>query len=468
MRLRTITGLVVGVLFSVAGHVPDVHATPWIEADDPFLRASIEQLADAGYLQGHRSTYPLMWSGIARDLSEIDVSALSEEHQFAFYRVRAALEFSQRPSTRVLRATLSSESDPEDIHQNTFADTLHERGAFTSGSSFTGNHWAGRFQTTFRANPADDKRYNFVGSYLATTIGNWAVSADQMPVWWGPAHENALVLSTNSLPIQALRLNRLSDEPIPGLGWLGHLHTTGFVGRTQSSASLGDNSVAGVRVSARPLRGIELGASYIGHWESLGDFYNQMAGLDARISLLRGVSLYGEVASNNSEDDDLAYTIGADARFSARADRIWQLYVEYSDVPALFYDRSAMMGDIIEEDGYRRWGYSLGAGQDQDMSALSLGVQSQNSNGQGWSVKIRRAEYGPTNFPVAMRFARVEMDKVETYQADVRYYVPVQDSLLTFGLGYRYDDVSAGAYSEPGRSERANEFSFNLGWEFRF
>lgn len=443
-------------------------ASPWIEADDPFLRASIEQLAAAGYLEGHRTTYPLMWSGIARDLNEIDVATLSEEHRFAFYRVRSALEFSQRPVTRVLRAKLSTDSKSQDSHQHTFADTSHERAAITSGSSFTGNHWAGRLQTTFRADSADDKSYHFVGSYLATTIGNWALSVDQVPIWWGPGHENALVLSTNSLPFQTIRVNRLSDEPVPGIGWLGHVHGTAFVGRTQSSATLGDNFAGGTRVTLRPHERIEFGASYLAHWESIGDFYNQIAGIDGRFGLSQRFSVYGEVAANHRDADDLAYTLGVDASFAQNEYRIWQLYAEFTEVPALFYDRSAFIGEDIELDGYRRWDYNIGAGQDQDVKALSVGMRTQRADGRSWSVKIRRAEYGQTNWPIGLRYGRSTLEDVETYQVDVQHQRPWKDALVTLGVSYRVDDVTRRSSPLSGGVTQDKDLSLKASWEFRF
>lgn len=42
-----------------------VYSSPWIEANDPFLRSSMLALSDGGVLNGVTSTFPLRWSSIA-------------------------------------------------------------------------------------------------------------------------------------------------------------------------------------------------------------------------------------------------------------------------------------------------------------------------------------------------------------------------------------------------------------------
>lgn len=461
--MRTIVVGALGLLWCSVGF-----ASPWVEADDPFLRASIEQLAAAGYLKGHRTTYPLMWSGIARDLRQIDVSTLSEEHQFAFYRVRAALEFSQLSVTRAIRAEFHTESDVQRASANTFGDTIHSRGAVSSATSYTGDFWASRLQTTFKSNAVDGKRYDFSGSYVATTIGNWAISVDQMPVWWGPSHENALVLSTNSMPIQAVRFNRLSDDTLYGLDLLGQFHATAFVGRSQNSSYRGDNYVGGARAVMRPHRRVEIGGSYVGHWESNGGFYSQMVGLDTRLVAFDRFSLYGEVASNNREFDDVAYTVGLDLHFSDNNNRIWQLYSEISDVPALFYDSSNFYGDSPDYSGYRRWGANIGAAQDQDVSAASFGVSTQGVDGRSWALKFRRVEYGKTNWPTVFRVGQIGLEKVESFQVNFTHQRPFGDSLFTMAVTYRNDDVARSADDLTMETGRKHDVGASVGWEFRF
>lgn len=60
-------------------------ASPWIESDDPLLRASIEMLFNQGVIKQPVNSYPLMWQGIARDLNAIEASSLPAQSQFAYH-----------------------------------------------------------------------------------------------------------------------------------------------------------------------------------------------------------------------------------------------------------------------------------------------------------------------------------------------------------------------------------------------
>lgn len=445
--------------------MPTAQASPWVEADDVFLRASIQQLADSGYLHGAVNTYPLMWSGIARDMREIDFAQLNESERFAYYRLRAALQFAQQG--RVSRVRLSGNSDEERLQS--FGDTYRENAAFTASRSFQWDHSAARIQTTLRSGGTDDKEYVFDGSYLATTVGNWALSADQMPLWWGPGQDSALVMSTNARPVQALRINRLRDDAsaVPVFGLLGNWQATAFVGRTQRAGALGDIQMGGARISLRPARFVELGASYTAQWggsnhpnnitdEGQG---NQVGGVDARFSLTGNWGLYSELASNNSDFDDLALVVGTDFSFSSPR-RLRQLFAEYSDIPAAFYD------DERDPAGYRRWQQSMGASHDQHVESIALGYRQQAASGEGLRLTLRMAEYGHTNWHMASEYELISGESVERLQLNIQYQRPVQDSLFGVGLELYSDELIVTTLGE--RKERENGLNITASWEFRF
>jgi hypothetical protein len=440
--------------------VPTVQASPWIDSDDVFLRVSIQTLADGGHLTGTVNTYPLMWSGISRDLRQIDYSSLNEGERFAFLRLRAALEYAQRD--RVTGLKLSGSSEEVGQHRG-FADTHREQGALRVSRTFGNEFTAGRIRTTFRMGTQDDKDFVLDGSYLATTLGNWALSVDQMPVWWGPGQDSALVLSTNARPVQAIRLNRLQDNASDyyGLNLLGNWHATAFIGRTQGAGSLGDAKMSGARFTARPFTFIELGASYTSHWDGDGHSgrYNETAGMDGRVRLPFNVGVYAESASRNNSFVEAAWLAGLDVDLHS-AEVLHHVFIEWTDIPANFYN------DTVESYGYRRWMQSIGSSYDQDVEGMVVGYSTQQANGEGWTAKLRWVDYGGTNLRMQQEHNIRSDGSVERIQLDLSSQYPLGNGLLKVGAQLNSDSVVAALSSE--RKERENDALVTLSWELRF
>ena len=66
----------ISMLFAVSA--ASLHASPWVEADDAYLKSNIQLLADAGVIRSPVQTYPLPWHAIARDLKQAKLDKLRE------------------------------------------------------------------------------------------------------------------------------------------------------------------------------------------------------------------------------------------------------------------------------------------------------------------------------------------------------------------------------------------------------
>lgn len=464
-RLR-VSLIVLGCLMALGSKV--VQASPFIEANDTFLRESINVLNDAGVIHSNVTSYPLPWYSIAQELRDVDISNLSELERFAFYRVQAALQFAQQPNYRIVQ--LRAANDNSLSSQTTV--NHRERAALSTGRSFTGDYLAGRVMVNWQTDSVDDKRYSFVGSYLATSVGNWALGIDQLHAHWGPGRRNALVLSDNAIPVQALRATRMLNEPIPYLSALGRVGATAFFGRTQRAGSLGDHPVMGARVSVTPIVGLEIGAGFTGQvggrgfeaessdyidvitLQSADTIGNQRAGLDVRLALMPLVQVYGEYAANIDDSSLIAYTIGADYRIPGN--RLATIFAEYSDIDAYFYD------DMRDPSGYRRHGLSAGASDDQDASALTLGYSTTDEFGRSLTVQVRHIEFGQSNRFILRDYSAPLTSDITRRQVDVTYQRALGNGLLSIGAEYFNDSSKA--------TDIEVEDGFNLytSWELRF
>ena len=455
--------LFAGAALSLGSWCAPAFANPWVEADDVYLRLSLQQLADAGYLKGNMSTFPLMWSGIVRDLRNISAAQLSESDRLAYYRVRSALNFAQQERVNTVRMQASSER----VRAQGFADTYYEHGRLRASRAFISNHSAGRLQTNVRLGTADQKDYTFEGSFLATTIGNWAFSVDQMPVWWGQGQQNALVLSTNSRPVQAFRFNRLQDDAssLPVLAWLGNWHATAFYGRTQNHGPLGDQEIAGGRVSIRPWTALTVAASFtVEAGSKLGE-RNQLLGIDGRLSLPFATALYGEVAERQGRTrltNQRAFTVGLD-HYLGRGPNLQQVFVEYTEVPAYFYD------DALDPAGYRRWEQNLGAGIDQDIDSVTMGYRFQRANGQAWRVYYQDQRIGGMNYLAAFQHDyNANTFSIDRRALNVNFQQGFAEGLLNIGIAYQYDKVARTLTNSGLERTSKGRLEVRLGWELRY
>lgn len=193
-------------------------ASPWIESDDPLLRASIEMLFNQGVIKQPVNSYPLMWQGIARDLNAIEASSLPAQSQFAYQHVKHALANAKQSTSSGIR--INYNGAPE--LQQSFGKRDQQKSGINSYGAITGNRVSAKVSVNYADEALDDEYTNYHGSYLAVLMGNWSVSAEQVSHWWGPSNDNALLLSNNASPMKGLRVNRANTQYV-GPSWLSFI-----------------------------------------------------------------------------------------------------------------------------------------------------------------------------------------------------------------------------------------------------
>ena len=86
-----------------------LRSEPWIDTRDQWLRSDIEMLSDAGIIKVPITTYPLMWSGIIRDIDDTDIRYINTKYKQVFWRVKklGKIALTQK-SVKELRISLAS------------------------------------------------------------------------------------------------------------------------------------------------------------------------------------------------------------------------------------------------------------------------------------------------------------------------------------------------------------------------
>ena len=97
------------VFFTVIG-IGVTFAEPWVNTKDGWLRADIETLSDAGIITVPISTYPLMWSGIIKDIDNTDIQNIADEYKAIYWRVKKSARRAMRKEVKQLLKTSAASS----------------------------------------------------------------------------------------------------------------------------------------------------------------------------------------------------------------------------------------------------------------------------------------------------------------------------------------------------------------------
>lgn len=391
-------------------------ASPWLEAQDPYLRQSLLTLSNAGIINVPVNTYPLPWKAVMADLQQVQVHDLPEQLQFAVMHLRHYL-FQARNGAQT---SIMLQGHSEDLTLAGFGEQHHEEAKVSVKRQFIGKHWAARLQVNYRKAPVDgSNRTSLDGSYAAVQIKDWILSVDALPLWWGPGQDSALVMSTHARPIEKVQLSRFNNQAFatPLLNWLGPVSFTTFVGQLDPIRRDADDSLLwGSRLTARPLPSLELGLSHSSQMNgtrierqgndltSIDD--NHMLGMDIRYSLpsqFGNAAVYAELANDTARNwgSQSAWLAGAEMHFGD-SNSAQTFYIEATDTLAKCSDNSVVAGNCFYEhqdyfSGYRHHGQAIGSMYDTDSRALTLGYRWFDNQGTGWQAKLRSIEFNRDN-----------------------------------------------------------------------
>jgi Capsule assembly protein Wzi len=275
---------------------------PWLAPGNTLIRHDVQLLVDSGVIDLPMSAWPIAASDLAHALEKIpETPSVAQAGTGRNKGADSAQELSAAQFAAIARlrslasegkATLATEvgvaARPTQLR--TFADTPREEGEISLyAAGFFGDRFGGRLQVTGAIDPDDGLPGRLDGSYVAGKFGNWIVTAGQQDRWWGSGWEGSLIMSNNARPVPEIALDRAVSMPFETkwLSWMGPWRLTTFIGRMEGSRDDYAHPVFwGLRVSARPLDGLEISlertAQLCGEGRSCtwNDFWNMFTGKD--------------------------------------------------------------------------------------------------------------------------------------------------------------------------------------------
>ena len=462
----------------------NVFAEPWIGTDDPFLRAAIEQLVSEGAINRPVNSYPLMWQGIAQDLSQINKSALSDDGLFALRRVQHALNVAKSGSYSSVKVSGNSEANS----LQSFGERKKHKANIQGTSVLMGDRVTAKVSIGYNKDATSQKELNYDGSYLAVLYGNWSVSLEQVNRWFGPSNDNALLLSNNADPMPGIRFSRLNTDYYgPSfLSFIGPWNFSAFVGQDKYPKNDDkDNLFWAMRFSSTPISGLEIGINQTAQFDSsnadhgfgaLSDViltknkldnlgvneYNQLTSLDIKYStrlLNQSMAFYGEYAGTNELSflpEDTMFSIGAEHFFGAQ-DYLVKSYIEYSDTVS----NCSFANEVSHcqyqhqyyEQGYAHLGDNIAASVGANVESIALATSYQTTNGYAGFVKLRTLDFANKGE------ANTDTNLAERLQLEVGYQQGLFDGLLK---------LKATTWRDKFESKSETEFAMSGSWEYRF
>ncbi|MEQ6884149.1 capsule assembly Wzi family protein [Salicola sp. Rm-C-2C1-2] len=424
-------------------------AAPWLDPGDIRARYSAQKLADRGAMNRTTSTWPLMWGNLEQGYQNTRASAATPDTTLNYLKFER-----KRQAERGFRAEASLASASEGALIQGFNAGPQDSGQAGLTLEWIGNHWALGLSPSFTQSPDDDDEVRADGSYLAFSAGNWVFGVGSIERWWGPGWQSSLILSNNARPIPSVWINRRNATAPQSnwLSWIGPWDATAFLGELEGERTVPDPKVLGVRLTLRPLQGLDIGFSRLimlggkGYPESSSTYWNaligrdngqleendpgdQLGAVDIRYGMDVGATTLGVYTQMMGEDEAGAFPARKSWLFGADAATHWfsaeqQWFVEYSNTIADDFNGDAIPNITYSHSRYNTgqhyYGRTMAASQGGDARMLTLG---------GWHFLTSGTNLGA-------RLSHVELNTdgettVKPGSNDVRYFVPRRDQSVT-------------------------------------
>lgn len=253
-----------------------------VDAGDAGLRGDLAWLADRGVIDLRLGTWPLPLAVVNHALEKVRTSPATPADLDALDRVRTALS---RQTAAAFGWRVNSARHPSIGDDG--AGRAEQTAYAQIGGGDDGRGWAWRLRGNAQARPIGDQSSGVTldGSYVAAAVGGAIVSLEANDRWWGPARYGSPILGNAAPPVPAIAVRRASDEAPASrwLAWLGPWNYELLVGRPSGYEPRGANTI-GIRLSARPVAGVEVGLSRYIYWggngrsKSLGSLRDALLG----------------------------------------------------------------------------------------------------------------------------------------------------------------------------------------------
>lgn len=368
------------------------------------LRTDLNWLNQQGVINISTSTWPLSGDEIQRALSQAKVTHPAQQ------KVINSVLNALKADNDTVKVGAFAETDIKNIPQ-AFGD--NQKSQYQGSLEFNagGENWDAKIRVNAEKDPQIDSGHdvNVEGSYVAGKLWNQWIVAGQIPTWWGPGHDGSLIRGDASRPVYGITMQRAVQDAFENkwLSWIGPWQYQLFAGQLDDYKAVPHAKLLGMRVTARPVPALEIGASraiqiggdgqpdsFKAYWNAVigkdngctenscvgeDNASNQLAGFDARLQLQPlfniPVSVYGQYIGEDEAGglpSKKMYLAGAD--YSSMINNMpYQIYAEWADTRTNGDVRGISYNHHQYTDGYYQHGFPLGHAMGGDGQMYSVG-----------------------------------------------------------------------------------------------
>jgi hypothetical protein len=254
-----------------------------LDASEVGIRDDLAWLADRGLISLGLSTWPMPVSLVTSAIGARSTGDWSEADLDALTRIRDSLV--RLDATAVVSLRVNSARHPVSDAGLAVRARNEVSAQVQAGTDTASLRLRLGVQQQSLASPPSQATLE--GSYFALHVPGAVVTLGAVDRWWGPARSASPILGNAAPAIPTLTLRR-SDESAPetpGLAWIGPWSYEVSVGRPRHYEPSGAATI-GIRLTARPLPGLELGIGRFIYWGGEG----QPRSLDSLLDALLGRS----------------------------------------------------------------------------------------------------------------------------------------------------------------------------------
>lgn len=280
-RLASLILCLPGVAFS----------SPWLEANDPFLRSSLLLLSDAGQLSAPVGNFPLRWSMLGDDLTyaEQNSDMVTMANQELLYTLNSARLNRGNRLFKVLNGTeASAASGFGQFNED-------QKGLYTSVEQL-GNHVSYRLGVAY-SEYQNDTEFTLDNSYVAVSGGAWLWSVGNVDRWWGQGWQHNLILGSYAKAAPDVSVSYVGQNA--GLGvW--------SVESVLAQPSKTDHSYhSATRFASKPWRIVEYATTYQTWFSDVDASNDEQLAVDAKLTLPQLGNLYHSVYAEAASTADI-------------------------------------------------------------------------------------------------------------------------------------------------------------------
>ena len=228
----------------------------WIEPSDEFKIKKIELYAAEKNINIRSTTYPLTLNSL-KNSSSYGTLLLSEKIELNTLLDKNFKKEKKFNSSFYL-STFSDNSMIKNID-----DSWTSQNSFILKNSYTNKNFSFNLNFHFIDDSYDEKKIIYNGSHISFTRWNLIFGIGFIDRWWGPTHNNNLILSNYAKPPLGVFINSLEGFQFSNrfLAPLGKIDFSFFINRLEKNRHIQNPFLVGSRITFNPLDNLYLGLS---------------------------------------------------------------------------------------------------------------------------------------------------------------------------------------------------------------